>query len=91
MDKERWMCRFKASRAQLAEIQNDIATLVNCIELWFCLPFLIKESPNFSNHSTFSAVEQSNSTILFSAKRHGTEEFGIDAEVNTHHESIAVL
>lgn len=34
MDKERWMCRFKASRAQLAEMQNEIAALVGCKSLF---------------------------------------------------------
>lgn len=51
MDKERWMCRFKASRAQLAEIQNEIAALVSCTP-FFCL--LMKpnfRSPLKTNHS----------------------------------------
>lgn len=32
IDKDRWMCRFKESRAQLAEAQNTIATLVSINE-----------------------------------------------------------
>lgn len=37
MDKERWMGRFKASRALLAEIQNEISILVSLMFLVVCL------------------------------------------------------
>lgn len=89
MDKERWMCRFKASRALLAEIQNELAALVSLIRL------IVFSS--IDHHCTLSNVllsfvpEQSNFTIVFNAKRHGAKEFRINVEIYTHNESVAIL
>lgn len=75
IDKDRWLCRFKASRQQLAEMKSEIAAMVRCKAFFadYFRPFEMRLK--FNENEIRLLLEKSSFTIVHVAQGYRTKEF----------------